>query len=148
MMELTRLRPSIGDDQPWTLVPRPTSAGAPPSLLTWDNGSEARQTPENIPVPPPKRPSKPTNVLPIRTSSFGNGAPETGNPIHRKQKPLYSIGSRLSPLTRRIANESSPVDRVDIPRIYRPWSGWELLLVRSHVCSCRAVGDDIYMSQR
>ena len=56
-----------------------------------------------------QRPSTSTTALPVRISSFGNGTPETSNPIHRqKQQPPYSVGSRLFPLTRRVANESSP----------------------------------------
>ena len=75
-------------------------------LGQWFRG---RQTPENIPEPPPNDPQISTTALPVRVSSFGNGTPKTGNPIHRqKQQPLDSVGSRLSPLSRRVANESSP----------------------------------------
>ena len=109
--QLTQLRPSIGTGPttshghwfrgrqtpelllyylPGTMVPRPINAG-----------KYSRTTPQ--------RSSTPTTALPVRISSFGNGTPETGNPTHRqKQQPLYSVGSRLAPLTRRVANESSP----------------------------------------
>ena len=71
------------------MVPRPTHAGIYSRTIT-------------------QRPSTPTTALPVRMSSFGNGTPETGNPIHRqKQQSLHSIGSRLAPLTRRVANEPS-----------------------------------------
>ena len=69
-------------------------------LGQWFRG---RHTPENT----IQRPSTSTTALPVRISSFGRGTP--GNPIHRqKHQPLYSVDSRLSPLIRRVANESSP----------------------------------------
>ena len=75
---------------PETMIPRPTNAG-----------KYSRSTTQ--------RPSTSTTALPVRISSFGNGTPETSNPTHRhKQQPPYSVGSRLFPLTRRVANESSP----------------------------------------
>ena len=72
---------------PGTMVPRPTYTGIYSPTTT-------------------QRPSTPTTALPVRISGFGNGTPETSNPIHRQnQQSLYSIGSRLAPLTRRVANE-------------------------------------------
>ena len=72
------------------MVPRPTNAG-----------NYSRTTTQ--------RPLTSTTALPVRISSFGNGTPETSNPIHRqKQLRHYSVGSRLLPLTLRVANESSP----------------------------------------
>ena len=75
---------------PGTMVPRSTNAGLYSRTTT-------------------QRPSTPTTTLPVRISSLGNGTPETGNLTRwQKQRWLYSMGSRLAPLTRRVANESSP----------------------------------------
>ena len=109
--KLTRLPPSIGTVPrtshghwfrgrqtpelllyyiPGTMMPRPTYAGI-----------YSRNTTQRL--------SPPTTALSVNVSSFVNGIPETGSHIHRqKQQPLYSVGSRLAPLTRRVANESSP----------------------------------------
>ena len=74
---------------PGTMVPRPTNAGIYSRTLN-------------------QRPSTPATALPVRISSFGNGTPETCNPIHRQnQQPRYSFGSRLALLTRGVVNESS-----------------------------------------
>ena len=67
--QLTRLRPSIGNDRPWTLVPRLTNAGIYSRTTT-------------------QQPSTPTTALPVRISSFSNGTPETGNSIHKQKPPL------------------------------------------------------------
>ena len=89
-------------DQSWTLVPKPTKM--PDLLLYYLLGTNAGKYSRTT----TQRPSTSTIALPVRISSFGNGTPETGNPIDRqKQQPLYSVGSRLSPLTRHVANESS-----------------------------------------
>ena len=72
-----------------------------------------------------QRPSTSTTALIVRISSFGNNTLETGNPIHRqKQQQLYSVGSRFSPYTRRVAYESSPLGLgiFTKPSNYRPRS--------------------------
>ena len=89
------------------MVQRPTNARSPFLLRTWDNGSEADKR-QKCSRTTTQRPSTYITALSVRISSFGNGTPETADPIHRqKQQPLFSVGSCLSPLTRRVASESS-----------------------------------------
>ena len=91
------------------MVPRPTNAGKYSRITT-------------------QRPSTPTTAFSVRISSFGNGTPQAGNPIHRqKQQSLYSYGSRLAPLTRRVANEPSSFGlgishrTLQLPTSFRPF---------------------------
>ena len=107
---ITRLRPSIGSVPTTSQGHCFRSRQTPEILFSYLPGTSVSR-PTNARKYSPtttQRPSTSTTALPVRISSFGSGTPETGNLIHnQKQQPFFSVGSRLSPLTRRVANESS-----------------------------------------
>ena len=74
---------------PGTMVPRLTNTGTYCRTTT-------------------QRPRTSSIALPVCISSFGNNAPETGNPARRhKQQPIFLVCSRIFPLARSVANASS-----------------------------------------